>query len=237
MNLKQRLLLPATALSIAVTTFATVHYPNALQAQETDSLQLEKSAQIVFQPDDDNQMIVISDRAVYSLDNPALQFIYSPNQYVVEASGPSSEETAEAAISIIEIWSKEDYLTLKNAGDELGDFPLRLTVSVSANPEGLPLEDWISTLPNAILEKDGGTMERKSIAGQEGITFAREDMLTAYQSTVLKDATGEKVIMISVGGFHDAAQYDDSAAYQSAFEKIESSLRLTNASINEYKID
>lgn len=233
MNLKQRLL-SAMTLSITAAILVATNYSSAAQAQETTLPRLDQSSS-VRQLCDSDQTDAISSWAIYSLADPALQFIYSPDQYVVELSSPSARRDREgAAISAIALWSKRDYLALKNAGNEIGDFPTRLTVSVYGNPEGIPLEDWISGLSDAVLPGNGGTLERSPIAGGEGIIFTREQAAISYQNIALKDTTGDRVIMISVGGFRGSNQSDE---YASAFDKLTSSLRLTSASVDKYELE
>lgn len=248
MIFKNRLLLFAIALCAATAATVSFSYAVERRAQNASPNNIGQSAQMLQEEDPESTPANIIDRAIYLLDDPALQFVYAPSKYVIEPFAESSaNEGTVAPISTINIWSKADFLTLKNAGDEVGDFSPRLTVSIYGNSEGISLEDWIVGLPDAVIERadkaenrrssDGhaSAMEPKSIAGQAGITFARGDLLTYYQSTVLKDATGDKVIMISVGGPRDLAQLEGGADYYAAFDEIASSLRLTNASMDEYK--
>ena len=235
MNLKQRLFLSTAALSAVTLALVSPHYSERAGAQETNSPKLNQVAQILWQLGADDRPVAIVDRAIYSLDDPALQFIYSPNQHVIESFAPSLEGAAPATINRINIWSKEDYVTLKNAGEEVGDFAPRLTVSIHGNPEGLPLVDFVTTQRNKIPNPEIESFESTSIAGQEGLSFTYSDTLWSYQSTVLKDADNDRVIMISLGGPKTESRAAGSTGYYGAFEKIKESLKLTNASVDEYK--
>ena len=237
MNLKRRLLLSTAALSAVTLALVSPNYSEGVVAQETNLPQLDRVAQILWQLGDNDRPVAVVDRAIYSLDHPAFQFIYSPNQFVIEAFTTDWEDTAQATINRISIWSKEDYVTLKNAGEEVGDFAPRLTISIHGNPEGLPLVDFVTTRRNEILNPDVESFERKSIAGQEGLSFTYSDTLWSYQSTVVKDVSGDQVIMISLGGPKtESRAAAGSVGYYGAFEKIEESLKLTNASVDEYKL-
>ena len=203
--------------------------------QETASPKLERVAQILWKLGDNDRPVEVIDRAIYSLDEPALQFIYTPNQFVIESFAASLEDAPTANASRIHIWSKADYVTLKSADNKAKDFPPRLTVSIHSNPARLRLEDFITTQWYDVHNPNISSFERKFIAEKEGLSFAHSDMSWSYQSTFVKDANNDGVIAISLGGPEAELRAAGSAGYYDAFEKIERSLKLTNASVDEYK--
>ena len=235
MNLKQRRYLSAATFCAAILTLASSYYSEEARTQATNLPKLNQVAQILWQLGDNNRPVTIVDRAVYSLDDPALQFIYSPNQFVVESFAPSLEDAAQATVNRINIWSKEDYVAFIKVGEEAGDLSPGLTLSIHENPAGLPLVDFVTTQPDKIANPNIESFESKPIAGQEGLSFTHSDILWSYQSTVLKDINNDNVILISLRGSKTESPSTASVGYYEAFEKIEASLKLSNASVDAYK--
>ncbi|MBE9060504.1 hypothetical protein [cf. Phormidesmis sp. LEGE 11477] len=173
--------------------------------------------------------IKIVDQAIYLRNDPVLQFVYLPNQFVIESFATNLENDEFAPADYINIWTKEDYVILKNAGDEIGDFLPRLKITIKNNPERLSLEDWVLAQPKEVLPVDRTSIERRSIGGEEGLSFVSTDRLLPYQNTIVKDATGDKVIMISYGTFRGEAAASSNALYLFAFEQLEGTLELADA--------
>ena len=232
MPIKQRLTYSVAALSAAIATAAISHF-SPLQAQNYAELSQSTSALSEIS----NDPSAIADRAIYSLADPAIQFVYFPNQFVIESYGTEADSDTPASINYISVMTKADYVALKNLGDEVGDFPTHLRIVVKDNPEGLPLEDWMLSLERNAVVIDRDTVERKTLAGKESLSFKHKSGLMAYQSSIVKDAANDKIIMISYGDFISAPQTDKLLPYQLAFDQIEASLKLSSATAISSLID
>ena len=228
-NIKHRLLFSATTLS-AVTAIALTSYARSPKAEMKLSALSQPDPVLTVAENPD----AIADRAIYSLNNPDLQFVYFPNQFVISSSGPAVEENAPALVDGISIWTKDDYVAFRNAGDEVGDMTPGLRILIRDNPEGLPLLDWVNDLnvrSQGALSVDMDSIESTSVAGQEGLSFVYSD-LYAYQNVVVKEAGGDRVIMISYVTPRGEVDSNTASPYSVAFEQIVESLSLTRASVN-----
>lgn len=245
MNLKQRLFFFTAELSTttiapessSTTTIAPAPSsdPEWDVTQEKTLPKLDRAAQILWQAGNGDRPVEVVDRAIYSLDEPALQFIYAPNQFIIESFASSLEDAPKANANHINIWSKADYIKLKNAGKEVENFPPRLTVSIYRNPTALCLEDFITTQWYDVRKPNISSFERRFVAEKEGLSFTYSDMSWSYQSTFITDADDDSVIEVCIGGPKAELRASKSTGYYSAFEKIERSLKLTNASVDEYR--
>jgi hypothetical protein len=181
--------------------------------------------------------------SIYKIKNPAIQFLYDPNFFVLESFQiPSKAPQSELDLVIITyLWRKEDYLTLKNAGDELGDFPPRLSLSVHENPEGLSLEAWIATqgssVFNAEIEKVQEMINMMKDLGQPAWYFSYCKSLLEYNNIIFKDAN-DRVIAISVGlppgtfSDLDAETIKDDDDYFIGFSLMATTMKLAPAAPN-----
>jgi hypothetical protein len=180
--------------------------------------------------------------SIYKIKNPAIQFLYDPNFFVLESFQiPSKAPQSELDLVILTyLWRKEDYLTLKNAGDELGNFPPRLSLSVHENPEGLSLKDWIATQASSVfhaeIEKVQKTDMMKDL-GQQAWGFSYCKSLLEYTNFIFKDAN-DQVISLSAGlppGILydlDAENTEDNDDYFVAFSVMATTMKLAPAAPN-----
>lgn len=153
-------------------------------------------------------------KATYTLEDPALQFTYDPESFVLETFDGATPETNNRAITL---WSKEDYLTIKNAGDELGDFPTKLRLEVLTNPDGTPVVDWLEASANdplmpemqniqpadiAVAGQDAWTFSYRSLFDYEGIAFQDEDgrivLITAYKPPANSTSEGDEAYLAAL---------------------------------------
>lgn len=181
--------------------------------------------------------------SIYKIKNPAIQLIYDPNFFVLESFGVLSKapEAEWDLITLTQFWRKEDYLTLKNGSDEVGDFPPRLTLSVHENPEGLSLKDWIasqgSSVFDAEIKKVQEVIDMIKNLGQPAWSFSYCKSQLEYNSIIFKDAD-DRVVALSVGlppstfsdAYAESTKSDDD--YFVAFSLMAGTMKLTPAAPN-----
>lgn len=235
MNLK-RILLSSAATIAAIASLS--HTKNTSWASEMNLTATDTIAQT--QPEDTAGRINILQymrvgKATYELNNPSMKFAYDPNFMVAtlveEYNDSSPSEPIGALVRSIVLWTKQDYLTLENAGDEVGDFPPRVRISAHSNPEGLPLQDWITTYPFFPKLENVRKLDTM-VAGQEAWGFSHTPIVK-YDSIAFKDDQGRVIVL------HDwVPTRDDSVSsyvtindnhYSSAFSSLLESIELTAA--------
>ena len=205
MNLKQSILSSAAISTVTIAVIASPGYSNPSQAFEANSVAATATAQVL--PENMlegtlEDLYARTGKATYKLKNPAIQFDYNPNFFVLESFETTSETASEMEaplVDLIRLWNKKDFLILENAGDEIGDFPPKLRLLVYENPEGLPLQDWIVTQRDlaAVTEIENVIKSDITVAGQEAWTFSYTSLFR-YDNIAFKDAEG-RVIVLSLG--------------------------------------
>lgn len=206
MNPKKSILLSAALL--ASTAMAASGYSNIKRVSTVEHLSnTNMTAQV--SPEDERLSIfeaVFSKEesvGLYVLRDPNFSFSFNPNAFVLELLDGDSE-TAQSTIEtpptkLIHFWSKEDYVILKSAGDEIGDFPPKLRLSVYENPEKLSLEDWITTQGGSAFQAEVENVRKSdtTVAQKEAWTFSYTSLFE-YDSIAFEN-TEEQIIVLSLG--------------------------------------
>lgn len=145
--------------------------------------------------------------AMYFLKDQHLFFYYDPNSFVPElyeeefesAQSKASNQPLNQPLSLIHFWSKEDYVTLKSAGSEIGDFPPKLKLSVHENLDKLSLEDWIKTEGEVAFQSEVENVKKSNtkVALGEAWTFSYTSLFK-YDNVVFKN-TEDQVVVVSLG--------------------------------------
>lgn len=240
MSAKYKLLLSTVISTIAVTTLSTLGTLSPSQASNSNALETNMSAQIL--PTEVSQAAPESSserrrvgigKATYFLNEPAIQFDYAPNSFVLSSSGPVQPDFQPLLRSSTSLRSREDYLLIENAGDELGDFPVKLTLSVYSNPDGLPALDWITGRPGETLgvEIEGlegrtGRTPDTTVAGRDAWTFSYRS-LYEYDGIIFEASNGQ---MVMITAYRPPAKYalsDSNKAYSAARSTMIESMALT----------
>ena len=200
---KKNSLTAFTKISVAALAIAvTLSYTSPSQAIEinlaaTDSTTVKEQVEEAPTRIDPSAYTRVG-KATYTLRNPTIQFDYDPNFFVLDVSETFSETVNPSSqtpwVSSVYLWTKKDYMLRENSGDELGDFPNKLNISVDENPEGLPLQDWIVTQRNLSVVENVRKLE-STIAGREAWGFSHRSLFE-YDNIVFRDELG-RVIMLS----------------------------------------
>ena len=149
MNLKRRLLLSTSIPLLTIAVISSLAYLNPSQASSTSTQKTDMTAQtpsIELSQDSSRRTtrrdLIPIGKSTYTLEEPAIQFDYDPNRLVLSSFEAEGLDDQSLLLRSLDLWSKRDYVSLKNAGDELGDFPNKLRIAVYANPDGIPALDW-----------------------------------------------------------------------------------------------
>ena len=240
MNLNKSLLLPAVAFTITVAAIVSLGYPNISQAFDENATAADATAQAPLEGPENatdsrvEQRYMSTGRAVYMLENPAIQFAYDPNFFVLESFETAQSAPETPSVNSIYLWSRKDYLSLKNAGDELGDFLSSLRLSVYENPEGLPLEDWITTQASSIFVSEIKNVRKAevTVANQEAWTFSYRSLFE-YDNIAFKDADGRVIVLRFGLPVRDSSAsleaIESDQAYSTALSVMIESMELTAA--------
>lgn len=194
--------------AITVAAIALPGHLNVSRATDLDSIEDPLETEVTPQalPDEMPQTLSQSvlerfntgiGSATYRLEDSAIEFIYNPESFILESFDATTSDVQNLSVAL---WSKEDYLTIKNAGDELGDFPTKLALEVLSNPEGISVVDWLAGSPDNTLRpkiqyapqpdttiagRDAWTFSYKLLFEYEGIAFQSGDdqivVITAYK--------------------------------------------------------
>ena len=120
---------------------------------------------------------------------------------------------------------------IENAGNELGDFPSKLRLSVYSNPDGIPAVDWITGRPGETLGIDIegiGTARTPdtTIAGRDAWTFSYRS-LYEYDGIIFRASNGQMVVITA---YKPPAEYMSSGVneeYSKALSTMIESMVLT----------
>ncbi len=237
MNPKHKLLLSTAISTITITAVASLGYLSPSQASNTNLLETNMSTQALpkeisqtLSEESSEQLSTAIGKATYTLNEPAIQFDYDPNLFVLSSSRPEQRDPLSLLRSSTSLWSKEDYLAIQNAGDELGDFPDKLRISVYSNPDRIPALDWISGRPGESLgvEIEGitGRTPDTTVAGQDAWTFSYRSLFE-YDGIIFHAANG---LMVIITAYRPPAEYvpsEGSETYPTALSTILESMALT----------
>lgn len=238
MNLKKSLLSSVAISAATAVAIALLNYPNTGQASEVSLTTTDTIAQT--QPEGTAASVNLlqymrTGRATYALDNPAIQFAYDPNFFVVtlaETHNDSSPSTPTGSqVSSLSLWTKRDYLIRQDAVDKIGVFPPRLMISVHDNPEGLPLQDWITTDPSFQRLENVRKLDAM-VAGQEAWGFSHNPIIK-YNNIAFKGDQGSVIVLHAVVPMRDDSASSefltDDSHYSAALSAIVESIELTAA--------
>ena len=94
MNLKKTLLFSAAISTVTIAAIVSLGYLNASQASKINPLAIDTIAQVL--PEDMSeraaaQLYARTGKAIYVPENPAIQFVYDPNFFVLESFETASE--------------------------------------------------------------------------------------------------------------------------------------------------
>jgi len=172
-------------------------------------------------------------KATYLLNEPAVQFDYDPNVFVLSSSGKTHPDRQSMLRSSTSLWSKKDYLIIENAGDELGDFPDKLRLAVYSNPDGIPALDWITGRPGETLgidieglEGPGRIPPDTTVAGRDAWRFSYRS-LYEYDGIIFEANNGQMVVITA---YKPPAEYMTSEVnekYSAALSTMIESMALT----------
>lgn len=209
MNLKGSFLLPAAL--FALITMALRGYPNISHASRVEpSPKVDTTAQVSKDMLENRQENIIEQIyaegrgiGMYVLVDPNIMFFYDPSDFVLDFFKEDAETAQPASetsfVSLVHFWSKQDYVTLKSAGSEVGDFPPKLKLSVHANSEELSLENWITTQGSSVFHSEVKNIKKSNtaIADREAWTFSYTSLFE-YDSIAFRN-TEDQVVVISLG--------------------------------------
>lgn len=219
---------------LTVATIASLGYLSLSQASSTPSLETNMIAQVL--PEETPQTLSQSPseplhievgKATYKLNEPAIQFDYDPNLFVLSSSAEGRSDLQPLLRNSTSLWSKEDYITIENAGSELGDFPDKLRLAAYSNPDGIPALDWISGRPGETLgvEIENIRQADTAVAGQETWTFSYRSLFE-YDGIIFQAANGQMVVITAYRASADAEPgYNE--AYLAALSTMVESMALT----------
>lgn len=133
-------------------------------------------------------------KATYMLKNLAIRFTYDPNAFVVDEVGAS--EVFDSLISSTNFWTKKDYVTRTNYANELGDFPEKLRLATYANPNGIPVIDWLSRADDSFgIDVENLSQEADTtVAGRDAWTFSYRSLFE-YEGIAFQDEKGQMVLI------------------------------------------
>ena len=207
MNLKKNLLLLTSVSTLTAAAIVSLGFPNVSRASSLNSpatnitiqdllgkTPLKKTPQILLESPS-KQISKGIGKATYMLEDPAVQFTYEPSSFVLSEEGPSEEINLQT--SAISLWSKADYLTIENAGDELGDFPNKLKLATYSNPDGIPVVDWLSSSLGASFGMEVENLSQQpntTVAGQDAWTFSYQSLFE-YEGVAFQDRDGQMIVI------------------------------------------
>ena len=237
MNAKCNLLLSTAISTITVTALALLGPLSPSQASNITPPETNMTAQVLptqmpQTPTESPSEQLRADigKATYLLNEPAIQFNYDPNVFVLSSSEATQPDRQPLLKSSTSLWSKEDYLKIENAGSELGDFPDKLRLSVYSNPDGIPALDWITGRPGESLgvEIEGitGRVPNTVIAGKDAWTFSYLSLFE-YDGIIFEASNGQ---MIVITAYRPPAEYMPSGVneeYSAALSTMIESMALT----------
>ncbi len=241
MNAKYNLLISTAISTITIATVAALGSLSPSQASnitltETNMSSTQVPTQVSQSPletlleEPSEQLRADIGKATYMLNEPAVQFDYDPNLFVLSSSEAAQPDLQPLLRSSTSLLSKEDYLEVENAGSELGDFPEKLKLSVYSNPDGIPALDWITGRPGESLgvEIEGitGRVPNTAVAGQDAWTFSYRSLFE-YEGIIFQASNGQMVV---VTAYKPPAQYvtpEVDKAYSAALSTMIESMELT----------
>ena len=237
MNFKKGLLLSTPIFVLAIASLSHLNSSRAsdtpyLEADTTTQTSLKGISQTLAERSFEQLQTEIG-TATYRLNEPAIQFDYDPNLFVLSSSEATRPDIQPLLISSTSFWSKEDYLTIANAGSELGDFPDKLRLAVYSNPEGIPALDWLLGWPGGeslgVEIKGLKRTADTTVAGQDTWTFSYR-ALFEYDGIVFQAANGQVVVITAYRSPADTDS-ESSEVYSTALSKmVESMDQIASAS-------
>lgn len=226
MDLKRSLLLSTPLSVVTIAVVASLSYLSTGQASSQLPPEPNMTTQVL--PNEATQTLSQSltkqlkteiGSATYTLNEPAVQFDYDPNLFVLSSSESTRPDLQPLLRSSTSLWSKEDYLAIQNAGSELGDFPDKLRIAVYSNPDGIPARDWISGRPGETLGVE--IEDIKQVSDTAAWSFSYRSLFE-YFGIIFQAANGQMVVITAY------THPDDEIAepYSTALTTIVSSLEL-----------
>ena len=216
MNLKRSPILSNPISVITIATIASLSYLSPSQASVTSTQKADLTAQtqLVEVPEKPSRtlrerILTQVGESTYALKDPAIQFNYDPNLLVFTSFDLEGSDIQSLLIRSVGLWSKEDYLDIKNEIVKIGEVPDGLRLNVYANPEGLSVPDWISRYPDevslnteietltsapnlTVAGKDAWELSYQSQFEYEGVVFEAEDnrivVMTAHKPSATPPA-------------------------------------------------
>jgi hypothetical protein len=116
---------------------------------------------------------------------------------------------------VVNVWLTQDYQAVKSGKYENTEPPGHLNISVEANPQKLPPEEWVKGNSEFL---DPANFSKKAIAGKPAVGF-RSSGLFDFQHLIIPSDDGSSMVVISVA--------EGDQKYQKVLDKVTSSLELT----------
>ena len=239
MNLKKSLLVSTLVSATTLAAIVSLGHSTVSQASSTNFLETDMATQTLpampakmpqtLSESPSEQLRKGIGKATYMLEDPAIEFTYEPNSFVLSEDGRS--ERVDLQINAISLWSKKDYLTIKNAGDELGDFPNKLRLATYNNPDGIPVVDWLVGSPGASLGIEVENLSRQadtSVAGRDAWTFSYRSLFD-YKGVAFQDKNGQMIVITAYKPPVSSEATINNGLYSNALSAIVASMELTAA--------